>query len=131
VNVIVSAVLSSAGAPARVLRAWSEGEFELIVSPALLAELERTLSYPKISKLITAEKAAELIELISEAAMRVNDPEGEPPLRSADPEDDYLIALAAEARVPLVSGDRHLLDLAPTIPVLTVAEFAELLRRRP
>ncbi|MCA1705276.1 MAG: PIN domain-containing protein, partial [Actinobacteria bacterium] len=45
-NVIISAVLSPGGAPARVMTAWLEGRYELVVSPLLLEELERALSYP-------------------------------------------------------------------------------------
>lgn len=48
---------------------------------------------------------------------------------SPDPDDDYLIALARVAGADyLVSGDRHLLDLAdPDPPVLTPRQFLRLL----
>jgi predicted nucleic acid-binding protein len=55
------------------------------------------------------------------------DPEGPPPARSADPDDDYLIALAAEERAQIVSGDAHFLTLEGTIPVLTPRAALELL----
>lgn len=38
-NVLISARLSPRGAPGRLLAAWLAGRFELIVSPALLAEM--------------------------------------------------------------------------------------------
>jgi predicted nucleic acid-binding protein len=47
-NVLIAALLSPRGSPARLLRAWMNGAFELIVSPGLLAELERALAYPKL-----------------------------------------------------------------------------------
>jgi predicted nucleic acid-binding protein len=43
-NVLISAFLSPQAAPARAIRAWLDGRFELIVSPLLLAELERALA---------------------------------------------------------------------------------------
>ena len=43
--------------------------------------------------------------------------------RSADPRDDYLLALAEKERAVLVSGDRHLLVLADELPVRTPREF--------
>ncbi|MBA2420337.1 MAG: hypothetical protein H0V57_04320 [Thermoleophilaceae bacterium] len=49
-----------------------------------------------------------------------------PPVRSEDQGDDYLIALAAEQRAALVSGDKHLLALAGRIPVYSPREFIDL-----
>jgi predicted nucleic acid-binding protein len=43
--------------------------------------------------------------------------------RSADAGDDYLLALAEHERAVLVSGDRHLLDLADRLPIQTAHAF--------
>jgi len=51
-NVLISALLSPAGAPAELFTRWFAGEFELVVSPALLEELERALVYPEIRRLL-------------------------------------------------------------------------------
>jgi predicted nucleic acid-binding protein len=59
----------------------------------------------------------------------VADPAEPPPTRSADPGDDYLIALAASERAVVVSGDKHLLALAEAIPVYAPREFIALLGR--
>ncbi len=122
-NVIISALLSRDGAPAKVLRAWLEGRFDLVVSPLLFEELERALAYPKLADRIKPEEAAALIELLRREAILVNDPAEPPASRSEDPGDDYLLALAEEERAVLVSGDRHLLALTEELPVLTVREF--------
>ena len=127
VNVLISALLSPSGAPARILAAWERGAFELVASPALIAELERTLSYPKLERLIARAGAEQFVAWLGAAAEVVPDPSEEPPERSSDPGDDYLIALAADQRVLLVSGDQHLLDLADRVPILTPAGFLELL----
>ena len=57
VNVLISAILSPRGSPARLLVAWQAGAFELVVSPALLTELARALAYPKLARLIPAADA--------------------------------------------------------------------------
>jgi predicted nucleic acid-binding protein len=49
------------------------------------------------------------------------DPTAPAPVRSSDPADDYLIALAATERAILVSGDGHLTVLAGEMPVRTPA----------
>jgi len=122
-NVIISALLSPAGAPARALLAWLRGEFELVVSPLLLSELERALGYPKLRKRIEPQEARQVVELLSRSATVAVDPTEPPPVRSRDPGDDYLIALASSERALLVSGDEHLLELAEDIPVLSSADF--------
>jgi len=103
--------------------AWQEGRFELIVSPALLAELGRALAYPKLRRLITQEDAEAFVAWLSRSASLARDPDGPPPIRSIDPDDDYLLTLAADQHAALVSGDRHLLALAGQLPVQTPAEF--------
>jgi uncharacterized protein len=122
-NVIISALLSRDGIPAKVLRAWLEGRFDLIVSPLLLAELERALAYPKLAERISAGESAALVDWLRREAIVLADPDEAPGSRSEDPGDDYLLALAEKERAALVSGDRHLLELSSELPVLTAREF--------
>jgi len=122
-NVIVSALLSRQGTPERLLRSWLSGAFDLVVSDKLLAELERALAYPKLGERIEREEAAELVDLLRRHGEMATDPADPPVICSADPDDDYLIALAENARAILVSGDRHLLDLRNQLPVCSAATF--------
>jgi putative PIN family toxin of toxin-antitoxin system len=126
-NVIISGLLSRAGRPARILRAWDEGQFELVVSGKLLDELVRALSYPKLRRHISEQDANAVMRWISASATSVADPESEPPVRSVDPGDDYLVAVAWTERAVLVSGDTHLLDLASDMPVYSPRRFLTLL----
>ena len=122
-NVIISAVLSPTGSPAKVFRAWLDGAYELVVSPRLLDELARALAYPKLRARVLGVEAGELIELLRNGADVRADPTSPPPVRSADAGDDYLIALAASSQAVIVSGDRHLLVLGPEVPVFSPAAF--------
>jgi hypothetical protein len=124
-NVIISGLLSPTGTAARVLRAWERGEFELVVSAALLEELERALAYPKLCRRIPEEDARAVLHWLAESATSASDPKDSPTVTSADPGDDYLIALAESRRAILVSGDKHLLDLADEIPVFPPALFLD------
>lgn len=128
-NVLISAILSPRGAPARLLLAWQAGAFDLVVSPLLLAEVRRTLTYPKLVKRVPPEDADAFVAWLGRAAVLVLDPDGPPPVRSDDPGDDYLIALAAAERAVLVSGDAHLTSLADRSPVRTPAGLLEDLGR--
>lgn len=127
-NVLVSALLSPRGSPARVFRAWLDGAFELIVSPALLAELERTLDYPKLRRRISGDDRQGLLELLRHSATIVDDSAQQlVVLASRDPGDDYLLALAADQQAALVSGDKDLLALAGQLPIHSAATFASLI----
>lgn len=125
-NVIISGVLSPEGSPARVLAAWRAGGFEVIASPRLIDELRRALAYPKLRSRIAEADAERLVSWVYETATRGADPDPHPSIRSSDPGDDYLIALAAGHNAALVSGDRHLLELQGRIPVYAATEFLEL-----
>jgi uncharacterized protein len=127
-NVLVSALLSRHGAPALLLVRWLAGAYELVVSERLLSEVERTLAYPKIERRVARDDAAGFLRLLREAAQHIADPEA-PPARSADPGDDYLVALAEASAAILVSGDRHLLELSGTLPVMTPRDFLDALEQ--
>ena len=122
-NVLISAILSSRGSPARLLLAWQAGEFDLVVSPKLLDELRRALTYPKLERLVPHADADAFVAWIARSAVLATDPDGPPPVLSADPDDDYLMALAAAERAVLVSDDTHLTTLGSRFPVMTPAEF--------
>jgi len=126
-NVIISALLSPKGAPAKALRAWIEGAFELVVSPLLLAELERALAYPKLRKHVEPDEANRVINWLRRSATMTGDSGDPPSVRSPDPDDDYLIALAESQQAVLVSGDDHLLGLFKELPIYRPARFLELL----
>ena len=128
VNVLISGVLSAKGPSAEILRASRDGLFELLVSEMLLAELQRTLGYPKLRKRIPPEKAAAFANWVRGDATLAEDPASPPPVGSRDPDDNYLLALAISRRAYLVTGDQDLLVLSDDLPILTPAQFATKLR---
>lgn len=122
-GVLVSALITPTGAPAKLLEGVRDGELELVVSPLLLGELEEVLGREKFRRYVDLDTVRDYIDLLRREALVASDPEGPPPLRSADPDDDYLIALAQSQNAVLVSGDNHLLDLAGQAPILSPADF--------
>ena len=123
-NIAIAALLSQQGAPAQIVSRWLDGEFELVVSEQLLAELERALAHPKLRARIALAEADEFVPLLRSRAHVAPEP-AIAPRRSADPGDDYLLALAEGERAVLVSGDRHLLDLADDLPIRTARGWLE------
>lgn len=130
-NVLVSALISPGGGSARLLLELRSGAFELIVSPLLLAELRDVLRRDKFRRYVSEAEADAYVELIRSEGVVRDDPGPSPDPLSADPDDEYLIDLARDARADaLVTGDAHLLDLRAIIPAMTPAEFLEMLPGR-
>jgi predicted nucleic acid-binding protein len=98
------------------LRRWIASEFDLVVSPRLLYELQTVLAREKFRRYLTYDEATEYVSWLHHEAEVVRDlPENV--VRSAvevDPDDEYLVGLAGTlggGDSYLVSVDRHLLDL--------------------
>jgi uncharacterized protein len=107
-GVLIAAVLSPKGAPAELLRRWLAGDYELVVSDKLLAELKRVLLRSKFRKYLSEAEAIEYVDLFHRLATAVPDPPEVHGL-TPDPGDDYLVNLARAAKINfLVSGDPHL-----------------------
>ena len=128
-NILVAALLSREGAPAQVVSRWLAGDFEVVASEALAAELERALAYPKVRRRISADEAVSFVALLRQASVFAADP-AEPERRSTDPGDDYLLALAEQEDAIVVSGDKHVLGLASMFPILTARAFLNRLDAR-
>ncbi len=128
-NIFVSSLLVREGLPAQVLDAWRERKFLLATSPTLVSEIQSTLNYPRIRRKynITNKDVSQLITLLAEDALVVpGDIETASGSVPDDPADEAILACALDAEADLVvSGDRHLLDLAEYrgIRILTVREF--------
>jgi putative PIN family toxin of toxin-antitoxin system len=113
VNVLISAVISSRGAPAQILRHWEEERFDLVVSPPILEELERVIRYPRIQQRynLPEREVARFLQLIRSGAIVV-EPEVEVTAIERDPSDNRYLECAVEGGASyIISGDQHLLEL--------------------
>ena len=129
-GVLIAGVIAPRGLCAQLLRRWLGGECELVVSPALLAELEEVLLRPKFRRYLDEEEARDFVQLVAATAQLVPDPPAQAGL-TRDPDDDYLIALACAAGVDaLVSGDPDLTSVPdPVPPIVTPRAILDRLDR--
>jgi putative PIN family toxin of toxin-antitoxin system len=123
-GVLIAGLITPGGVPAGIIRGWTRGAFELVVSPLLLDELTTTLLRPKFRRWATESDAVAFVEVLRLAAVIVEDPAEVEPV-SRDPNDDYLVALAREARAHvLVSSDGDLTSIEGNDPpVVTPRRF--------
>lgn len=125
-GVLVSAFISSRkAAPALLVDAFLDGHFEMVVSPWLISELTDVLAREKFAAHAADGRAAAFVAVLCDRAEIAADV-APGSLTTADPDDDYLLALAQAHGVDaVVSGDAHLLDAASSeLPVLTPRELA-------
>jgi hypothetical protein len=112
-NVLVSAMIGPQGAPAAILKAWREREFQLVTSSLLVAEAGNVLRRRRIQKFtgLSLEDVEELLDDLLATAVVV-EPSGVLDVIASDPDDNRVLeaALGGEADY-VVSGDRDLLDL--------------------
>jgi hypothetical protein len=129
-NVFVSSLLVKAGLPAQVLDAWRARRYLLVISPALIAEVQATLQYPRLRRKypLTDEEIERLTFLLEQDALLVPGKAGVAGAIPQDPADEMVLACALDGQADvIVSGDRHLLELGAyqSIPIVTVREFLE------
>jgi putative PIN family toxin of toxin-antitoxin system len=112
-NVYISAAMRAEGPPGQIIERFLRGEsFDIIMSQAIVDEVLRAFTYPKVRKYIRPNLDPELwfedIVVLSQLVA------GDYELArvSKDPDDDKYIAAAVEGRaVFIVAGDSDLLDL--------------------
>lgn len=130
-NQYVSALLKSESNSAKLLTLAAEGQITLIVSPDILDEIRRVLSYPKIRKLHRRTereieqfiRQTEKIAVITPGTLEVD-------AIPADPADNIILACAVESNADyIISGDHHLKDLGAYqgIEILEPATFLKII----
>jgi putative PIN family toxin of toxin-antitoxin system len=133
-NCIVAGLLTRDGPCAVILDRWRDGQFEVAVSPNLLAELTRVLQYPRIVVRyhVASEMADAAVGEFQSQGVTFADAPAPARVVPGDIDDDYIIALAVSAdAAALVTRDRHFAGLDPRAcraAVLAPEDFLERLR---
>ncbi|HEV2107694.1 MAG TPA: putative toxin-antitoxin system toxin component, PIN family [Thermomicrobiales bacterium] len=131
-NVIVSRHLTDGGTPWMVLSRWDSGDFTLLISGPLLAELHRILRYRHLRPLHGLEDheidhvvalmkdTAELVETAQSLQFIIHDPSDNMVLECA---------VAGGADVIVTGDKKHLLPLGSYsgIPIVSPAGFLAML----
>jgi hypothetical protein len=130
-NVLISGLVSEEGAPRRILDAWLEDRFTLVLSLYLIEEMVHVLSYPRIVKRLRLDEE-ELAPILAALLSRAEVVPGRLRLPGVtrDPKDDPVVACAREGRADyIVSGDQDLLVLGEYegIRIVTPRQFVEIL----
>jgi putative PIN family toxin of toxin-antitoxin system len=115
-NILVSAILTTKGNPAKILKHVLEGKLNLIISPAILKETQQVLRYPRLVKLmkknkITMKEVYDFLDKMSKVAV-ITPGQLDIDAIPDDPADNKILACAMEGEADyIISGDHHLTDL--------------------
>jgi putative PIN family toxin of toxin-antitoxin system len=112
-NVLVSAAIQPSGPPGQIIaELLTRQAFQMIVSPAIAAEIEDALRQPKIRKYLHEPDEAALWVADLMAVADVVADSGFNAGVCRDPDDEVLLAAAVEGRAEMiVTGDSDLLVL--------------------
>jgi len=122
-NIFISAVLFG-GELEEIVSSWQKEKFVYLLSPQILQEYIKVLSYPKFELTVADIKhiiEKELIPFVEPVKVAVY-----VKAVKKDSSDDKFLALAIAGKADvIVSGDKHLLELKSfeKIPIITGREF--------
>ena len=133
-NILFSGIAHTNGTPGNIVSAWLEGQFDLVLSEALIEEFRRVLNYPKIQKLmarsgVTHDDLRDYVDIFRMKAILVKTDEVLLAVKPADAKDIPVVAaLVASGAEFLVTGDKkHLLTLGMP-QIVAAADFLSRLR---
>ena len=121
-NVLVSGIFFS-GPPAEILRAWSQGKFQMVLSPEILDEYTRVSA--ELADKFPDMDFRRILDLVV-VRSDVCSPNALPQRVCEDPHDDKFFAAAIDTRTKIIiSGDKHLLKVSgyQGVSVLTPRQF--------
>jgi putative PIN family toxin of toxin-antitoxin system len=128
-NLFVSSLINRQGAPARLIDAWRNRSYLLVVSEAIISEIRRVISSPGIQgkySILDQDIEALLVLLNQEALVVAGQADVAGAVPPDDPQDEIFLACALDGKADLIiSGDKHLLNLQEyqNIPILTAGQF--------
>ncbi len=126
-NVLLSGIAYPASIPGKIIAAWRYGSVDVVLSGFILDELRRVLPRLANRHLLTAVEIEDLVDILSIQAEIVDPlPNQTPDLR--DPNDlpvlgTLLAAQRAGGADYLVTGDKDLLAMSGSFPIVTPAQF--------
>ena len=133
-NIIVSYLLSPdhEGCISEIVTAALLGRYSLLVPPGLADEVGGAVNRARyLAGRITAQQAADLMDVLAQAAISIPAIARQIPAIVRDSKDDYLIAYAVMGQADyLVTGDKDLLVIRQVgdLRIVSTHEFQAILR---
>ena len=132
-NIYVSSMVNTQGNPKRIISAWQQGAFDVLISSAILDEIERVLRYPRLVKRHKQDETAiqRFLKLLENEAIIVEPTDVLGVVKDDESDNRYLECAVKGKAQYVISGDKHLLDIGEYrgIVILPPAAFVAILSR--
>jgi putative PIN family toxin of toxin-antitoxin system len=129
-NIFLAGLLNADGGAAKIIRAFQDGEFELIVTHEVFDEYVRVIHL--FDNDVPAHKSEELLELVFAKAVKVRPAAARGLCSDADDEKFLSAALGGHADFIVTKNKKHFPKDAAPVKIVNVREFlgaVEKLRR--
>ena len=126
-NIFLAGLLNAEGGAAKIIRAFRDGEFELVVTPEVFNEYVRVLHL--FDNAVPASQSEELLELVFEKAFKVRPVAARGLCLDADDEKFISAAIAGQADLLVTKNIKHFPQDAPSLKIVTVKELLQQIER--
>jgi putative PIN family toxin of toxin-antitoxin system len=136
-NVLVSAILTPAGPPARILQLALEGRLRITLSAGIIKEINLVFQYSKLKKVMKKQRLS--YRIVEEVILKILKVASITPGTmliqevSRDPADNLILSCAAEGQADfIISGDKDLTELVSYegISIVDPASFLQLIEAK-
>jgi len=130
-NILLSGLARADRPPGRILSAWRQGQFDLVVSEPMIEEILRVFHYPKVRRMlakaaVTYEDPREITEMLRLSAILVDVTGVVLQTVPQDPKDTMVLAtLIASGAEWLVTGDKRDLLSLGLRNIITARDFLQ------
>lgn len=126
-NVIISGMAYTASVPGKIMQAWRSGAIEVYLSDYILDEVRRVLPRLRHRHGLSDAEIDDLVDILSFLA-EIIEPKGLPAESVRDLKDTPVLGTLLTATQHhsvdyLITGDKDLLTLANTYPIISPSEF--------
>ena len=126
-NIFLAGLLNAEGGTAKIIRAFQDGEFDLVVTPEVFDEYVRVLHF--FDNALPASKSEELLELVFEKVVKVRPVAARGLCTDADDEKFISAALAGQAAFLVTKNKKHFPKEVSSIKIVNVREFLREIER--
>lgn len=126
-NIFLAGLLNADGGSAKIILAFRDGEFELVVSPEVFDEYVRVIHL--FDNAVPANKSEELLELVFEKSVKVEPAAAGGRCSDADDEKFLAAALAGRAAFLVTKNRKHFPPDTLSPMIVNVREFLREIER--
>lgn len=126
-NIFLAGLLNADGGAAKIIGAFQDGEFELVVTHDVFDEYVRVIHL--FDNTVPAHKSEELLELVFDKAVKVRPAAASGLCTDADDEKFLSAARAGHAAFLVTKNIKHFPKNPPAIKVVNVRDFLKEIER--